>query len=103
MMMELKYPARSSFYAPIENALRGVRDDLAQPLVVQLPPGGYDREAHIYIDEADRHTFRTDWQSRHPSRFSARVRAAAGSLYRLGFRGHFWAHHHDGALTLRRS
>jgi hypothetical protein len=102
-MMELRYPLRSTFYAPIEKAFDDVHDNLKRPLRIELPPGGYNREAYIIIGASDQHTFRTEWESRHPTRFSARIRAAAGVLYRRGFRGRFEAHHHDGTLTLRRA
>lgn len=101
--MELPYPRTSKFYVPIEEALKGVEDDLSSPLHINLGPRGYNRGAHIQIRESDQHSFSAEWESRHPTRFSVRLRAAAAILYRLGFRGRFWVEHKRGMLTLHRS
>lgn len=101
-MVEVRYPTRSHL-GPIEAAIRAVDDDFVRPLHIDLIPGGYDREAHICITDADTDTFDTDWESAHPSRFSARIRAAACVLREHGYRGRFKARHHNGLLILQRA
>lgn len=101
--MELRYPGRSKFFEPIDEVIRQVSDDLVRPVHIELIPGGYDREAHILIGGLDTDTFGTEWESAHPSRFSARIRAAASVLRKRGFRGRFKAHHENGILTLQRA
>lgn len=102
-MQPIPFNVRSSSFASrIEQAVRQSRE-LSRPVRIQLEPGGYERDARIRIRADDRHHFLTDWNGKDPSRFSARLRAAATVLRDLGLFGEYHASHHDGLLTLRRS
>lgn len=91
----------SSFAQRIEQAVRQA-GDLSRPVRIELKPGGYERDARIWIRADDRHHFLTDWTGKYPSRFSARLRAAATVLRDLGLYGEYRASHQDGLLTLHR-
>lgn len=100
--MELRYSTRSRFFAPIEAALLERADNIRSPLAVDLGPGGYERDVTVVVSGSDGDTFETTWASNHPSRFSARIRAAATVLHRLGIHGRFQISLHGGTLTVRR-
>jgi hypothetical protein len=100
--MELQFSTRSSFFDPIDRAVRK-SGTLDQPLQVELPPGGYERTAEIFIRGEDTNSFSTDWMSKQPSRFSARLRAAATILQRRGFTGRFLLSHVNSVLTIERA
>jgi hypothetical protein len=102
MMQPIPYNVRSSSFAPrIEQAVRQA-GSLSRPVRIELGPGGYEREARIDIRADDRHHFHTDWTGKDPSRFSARLRAAATVLRDLGLTGRYHASHLKGVLTLHR-
>src|SRR5690348_8316996 len=100
--MDLPFSTRSRFFEPIERALREAHGSLDQPLRIVLEPGGYGRDGIVVIRSEDPHSFWTDWESRQPTRFSARVRAAATVLWRCGVYGRFRITHDDGVLTIQR-
>ncbi|HEU0015417.1 MAG TPA: hypothetical protein VFQ45_17135 [Longimicrobium sp.] len=94
------YSTRSSFFPAIENAVEKAGRDFAD-LAVYLGPRGYVRDAVIQIPGSDSRSFLTSWKG-DPTRFSARLRAAAAVLARRGIHGTFRAIHRDGTVTLRR-
>ena len=101
--MDLPFSTRSQVFEPIERALREAGGVLDQPLHIVLKRGGYQRDAYVIIRQGDPQTFWTDWESRQPSRFSVRVRAAATVLQRCGLYGRFRITHDDGVLTIQRA
>lgn len=101
--MHLPYSTRSKFFAPIEAALAAVGNRLDEPLTITLEPLGYSRDAVVEIGAGGERTFWTDWESQHPTRFSARVRAAATVLKRRGLSGHFRIVHENGSMRIERA
>jgi hypothetical protein len=98
--MTLTYSTHSRFFAAIEAALRKAGGSFQRPIRVYLGPKGYKRDAIVRISRSDSQFFETDWESNQPSRFSARVRAAATVLQREGYRGRFRISHSDGTLVI---
>jgi hypothetical protein len=99
--MKLRYSTHSRFLPVIERALPRITQELAHEVRVDLGPRGYERDVHITIRTHDADEFDAEWESDHPSRFSARLRAAATVLQRRGFSGRFWLSHRDGLLVIR--
>jgi hypothetical protein len=102
LLMDLRFSTRSEFFAPIEAALKVAGGRINKPLRMALKPGGYNRNAIVVIRPRDDRMFWTDWESAHPTRFSARLRAAATILQRAGLVGRYRMSHYDGALKISR-
>jgi hypothetical protein len=101
--MDIPYSTRSQFFKPVEQALREAGGRVERPIGVSLRPGGYSRDVNIVIRPDDTVTFWAEWTSTQPSRFSARIRAAATVLQRFGLTGRFRITHEDGTLIIRPS
>jgi hypothetical protein len=101
VQMELKFSTHSRFFAPIRAALTSHSLDQGA-LEVELGPRGYERDVTVHIRRDDTHVFETDWAGRDPSRFSARIRAAATVLSECGFHGVFRISHIGGLLRIER-
>jgi hypothetical protein len=101
--MTLPYSSRSRFFPAIEEALRQAGGSLERPVRVYLGPKGYTRDAVVKISRGDSQFFETDWESKYPSRFSARVKAAATVLQRQGHHGRFRVSHSNGELVITRA
>lgn len=99
--MNLPFSTRSRFFPALEQALSRLGDDLPPDVRVFLGPRGYERDVHVTVRRDDPRTFETDWESRQPSRFSARIRAAATVLQRRGYDGTFRISHRDGVLVIQ--
>jgi hypothetical protein len=99
--MELRYSTRSRFFAPIEEALSSPEFEKGSVLV-DLGPRGYERDVTVRIHAHELYVFETDWAGSNPSRFSARIRAAATVLKRRGMAGQFRISHRRGVLHLQR-
>jgi hypothetical protein len=70
---------------------------------VQLEPGGYDHSVSVTISLDNTVDFETDWQGSDPTRFPARIKAAAAALLQQGMSGSFQISHQDGILSIKRS
>jgi hypothetical protein len=94
--------SRSQFLAACETAIRERRAELdAGGMVhVDLQEGGYDGHVTVTIRPTDRTAFGTDWESPDPTRFPARIRAAATALLNCHCHGRFEVSHSDGSLTI---
>jgi len=68
---------------------------------IDLDEGGYDGRVIVTIHATDRTIFGTDWERADPTRFPARIRAAAAALLSCGCEGRFEVSHSDGSLTIR--
>ncbi len=97
--MKVRYSTRSKFFPTFEDALHDVYENLRNTVEVQLPPGGYAREAVIEIRSSDDDFFEARWKG-DPSRFSARIRALAVVLRKHRLFGDFNVSHRDGHLTI---
>jgi hypothetical protein len=101
--VDIVYATRSRFLDPSEAAIRGHRADLdgGRTVHVELGDGGYDGRIVVTIRRNDRAFFGTDWTSSDPTRFPARIKAAATALLNCGCEGSFEVSHADGALAIR--
>ncbi len=101
--MRIKYPHRSDFLKPCEDAIRTIRDALlaGAPIVVHLSRKGYPAKINVTIRKTDWVTFEAQWQSTDPSRFPQRVKAAAWALHRRMCSGDFLIKHRAGVLTIQ--
>ena len=93
----------SRFYAPCREAIEGcIRTGrLGEPATVRLASrGGYGGDVHIHVDPGQAEQFWTDWASSDPTRFPARIRAAATALRDTTRGGRFRVAHDDGTLTI---
>jgi len=99
--MHITYPSRSKFLEPIERSIVEERHALmaGQIVTIQLEPGGYNRKVHITINSDDSSGFDTDWSGSDPTRFSARIRAAAAVLFEAAYSGVFMISHKDGVMN----
>src|SRR5690349_18187672 len=100
--MHLRYSTRSEFFVPIQAAVDSVQGRLDHPLRIELKRGGYDRDVSVHIRPDDAHLFWADWESHQPSRFSARIRAAATVLKRAGLSGRYRISHADGVMLIQK-
>jgi len=102
--VEIPYPTRSRFLGTCENAIRAQRAELESGGTVHagLSEGGYDGQVVVTIDPDERTAFQADWNAADPTRFPARIRAAAAALRDSRLGGRFEVSHSGGSLTIRR-
>jgi len=102
--MKIRYAIRSSFTEDCENTVRSHAESLngGSPVVVNLKPGGYSGQVKVDIIDGDPDGFCVDWKGSDPTRFPARIKAAATALYRCKYFGKFLITHANGKLTIRR-
>jgi hypothetical protein len=100
--MYIPYAARSRFFEPIEGALHdaGRCPDAGAPVSIRLAPGGYDGAIVVDTSSGENSAFAAEWQRSDPTRFPARIRAAATVLRSRGCAGRFLITHHDGLMTI---
>jgi two-component system chemotaxis response regulator CheY len=103
--VRISYPERSSFEAMIRTAIKEGHHRLSRglPVTLSMGPRGFKGSFAVTIDPDDIHCFETDWEHPDPSRFPARIRAAAKALLAEGQFGTFAVSHADGILQIRRS
>ena len=75
---------------------------MGQPIQVVLEPGGYHGHMQITIDAGDTSGFETTWAHNDPSRFPARIRAAATVLFQRACNGVFFIAHENGVMSISR-
>lgn len=99
----MRYPTRSKFLDSCETAIREHRAELnaGAPVHVDLREGGYEGRVVVTIRPTDRDVFATDWDRGDPTRFPARIKAAAAALFNCHCQGRFEVSHADGSLTIR--
>jgi hypothetical protein len=77
-------PSRSDFYTPVRDALEDqverfvMRETVALSFAAEAD--GYSGDVVVEIAPGQEESFRTDWSGSDPSRFPARIRAAATAL-----------------------
>jgi hypothetical protein len=100
----LQYNQRvSSFYPACKEAIEGSASNGRVEGPVQFDfkqGGGYDGSVRVRIDPSQPDQFRSDWDGSDPSRFPARIRAAATALRDCTGGGIFRITHEDGQLTI---
>jgi len=92
---------RSPFLAPCEKAIRSWNRGRIQPLFVKLRKGGYAARVTVTIQEGDSGSFCTRWKGGDPTRFPARIKAAATALFNCGCYGLYKIIHKNGFLEIR--
>lgn len=100
--MKIRYSVRSSFLLPCRMAIKKYAKQLQQGLEISInfPSGGYEDKLDIDIQPSDQKTFGTDW-NRDPTRFPARIKAAATALKDAGYVGRYQISYEDGTLSIR--
>jgi hypothetical protein len=105
--MDIPYVDRSGFLEPCERAIRQRRDaiDAGQPVRVELDAErpGYPGRVIVEVRAGDGSGFGSDFESADPTRFPARIRAAATALYNCGCTGKFLITHDEGVLEIARA
>jgi len=101
--MDIAFAKRSKFLDDCEAAIKSRRSDLdrGKAVRVDLGEGGYEANIVVEISRGDRDSFGTDWKSVDPTRFPARLKAAATALRNCGCFGSFNLSHVDGTLIIR--
>ena len=100
--MNFPYSKRSSFLAACEEAITRSRDDLESgfPVQVYLGSGGYNGHVLVTISADDNMMFATNWVGSDPTRFPARIKAAATALHNCSCFGRFEITHSDGTIQI---
>jgi hypothetical protein len=103
--LDIPFVTRSRFLEDCEKAIRDDRDRLedGEPLGVAFDEGGYAGRVAVIIRDGDSGYFGSDWEGSDPTRFPARIRAAATALFNCGCRGSYEILHENGALAIRRA
>jgi hypothetical protein len=101
--VDIAYVTRSQFLDACEDAIRQHRADLENggTVYVDLGEGGYEGRVVVTIRQDDRASFGTDWTNSDPTRFPARIKAAATALLNCGCEGAFEVSHSGGSLAIR--
>ena len=102
--MKISFASRSKFMAPCERSIRKNRDRLAEGAAVRvaLPSSGYRDQVVVTITAGEPDEFEADWQGADPTRFPARIKAAAAALRNCGLYGKFVIGHGGGTLSISR-
>jgi hypothetical protein len=102
--MDIPYVLQSVFLEPCERSIRQSRGILAagRPLRIELDAErpGYPGRIVVENRAGDGAMFGSDYMSSDPSRFPARIRAAATALRNCGFSGRFVITHREGVLDI---
>lgn len=101
--MDIPYPSHSRFLDACETAIRERHAELKAggPVSVQMDEGGYSGSVITLINPANRKVFGTDWEGTDPTRFPARIKAAAAALLNCGCEGRFEIAYSSSILTIR--
>lgn len=102
--MDIPYATRSKFLDVCEATIRSGRANLdaGSSLQIDVGEGGYVGRTLVQIRPIDPVNFGTDWERDDPTRFPARIKAAATALQRCNCAGSFEISHSDGRIEIRR-
>jgi hypothetical protein len=103
--MNIKYNVRrSGFLPPCKAAITKnlLKLNNGRTITLNFASGGYGGEIYVTIKPQNRATFSTNWNNTDPTRFPARIKAAATALRDKGFAGCFKIIHDDGMLEMQR-
>jgi hypothetical protein len=95
--------SRSKFIPPISKIIRQRRQDIAsgKQISIQLESEqGYDGEYECKINSA-KSVITANFEYKDPTRFPARIKAAAIALCIEGFNGTFDISHYSGLVTIK--
>lgn len=93
--MRIPYLKRRSKFQYFEGIIRQNKETLLTGghISIECSNKGYDGDIICIIDEKNHDSFETDWKSTDPTRFPARIKAAAHALFQLGYFGKFKISH----------
>jgi hypothetical protein len=104
--MHITFATHSDFLPTLESALQVESHKLAAGSAVTVhlgKGGGYDGTVTVTLRPPLTHdNFESDWDGRDPTRFPARIKAAATALRNAGWLGVFRLTHKDGELSIER-
>jgi len=90
---------QGQFRLVIQDAIQNAEGKF--PVTVQLQTGGgYSGSIRVEITEASPREFHSDWEGTDPTRFPARIRAAATALRDTKQLGTFLITHKDGEICI---
>ncbi|MEK7854524.1 MAG: hypothetical protein AAB288_00415 [Acidobacteriota bacterium] len=96
---------RSKFVTPIEEAIENNRSDLTLSHEIVVPveadAPGYSGQIVVVLSRHDPAKFESEKEFLQPSRFPARIKAAATALRNCGYFGKFEISHADGLVRIR--
>ncbi len=103
--MRIKYPIRSKFLKKCEDCIRQNKDALLTGKIIsvdfsEFPKSGYKGNICVNIEKTENESFEAYWKSTQPSRFPARIKAAAHALFTQGCFEKFVISHNAGILTI---
>jgi hypothetical protein len=100
--MNIPYATRSRFFEPLHEALtaHGKCPGQGNAVTLTLSEEGYDGEIIIEISADPFDEFLSNWEGRDPTRFPARIRAAATVLRERRCFGRFLISHRQGLLSI---
>ncbi len=102
--MDITYVSESDFLEPCERAIRSERIALSagEPIRIDLDAEkpGYSGQVVVEIRAGDGSGFGSDFQASDPTRFPARIRAAATALFNCGCSGQFLITHRNRVLEI---
>lgn len=102
--MQVTFATRSRFLEVIESAIQQRLNPLlaGDRVMVSLESGGYPGRITVSIKDTGGMTFEADWTGNDPTRFPARIKAAATALKASRCFGRFVIDHDDGVLSIQR-
>jgi hypothetical protein len=104
--VKFNYPNRSRFIEQLREGIKRQKPRLedGRAIEITLGPRGYDGKGVVTIRVDDAKQFEVQPTTKHPDRFSQRIRAAAWALRQEECFGRFLIEHDRGAgvVTIRR-
>ena len=80
----------------------GIRQKSNFPVDINLDTtGGYAGQVEVNINKNDSQSFETNFTGSDPTRFPARIKAAATALYECSCYGKFVISHNNGHMTIK--
>lgn len=95
---------RSGFLKICEDVIYSGRKELEVGGSVRVnfkKRGGYPGRVLVTIRPNDKVSFKTNWEGNDPTRFPARIKAAATALLNCGFLGCYEITHRDGSMEIQ--
>ena len=99
--MIISFVSHSEFLPKCVQVISDHRNQLNEGIDIEMDPGGYDGSVSVTIEAEDATGFETNWNSGDPTRFPARIRAAATALSQCGCSGTFQISVKNGVLTIK--
>ena len=95
---------RSGFLKICADVMLDGRKELESGGIIRInfdKRGGYAGRVLVTFRPNDTTSFETNWEGNDPTRFPARIKAAATALLNCGFLGRYEIIHRDGNLEIR--